>query len=126
MLDPKLKNDVALSLHGLNFDNCDPSQRMAVIMKIKSTQQTNGVLFAKTTRPDIKEITAKKNEYLRELEQKKAAAAEQDNLFAERRQKWLQEKRNEAELKTLFATDRMEWAERMKAAYLAKLENQKP
>jgi hypothetical protein len=126
MLDPKLKNDVALSLHGLNFDNCDQSQRMAVIMKIKSSQQTNGVLFAKTTRPDIKEITAKKNEYLRELEQKKAAAAEQENLFAERRQKWLQEKRNEAELKTLYVTDRAEWTERMKAAYLAKLENQKP
>ena len=126
MLDPKLKNDVALSLHGLNFDNCDPSQRMAVIMKIKSSQHTNGVLFAKTTRPDIKEITAKKNEYLRELEQKKAASAEQDNLFAERRQKWLQDKRNEAELKTLYVTDRIEWTERMKAAYLAKLENQKP
>ena len=99
---------------------------MAVIMKIKSTQQTNGVLFAKTTRPDIKEITAKKDEYLRELEQKKAAAAEQENLFAERRQKWLQEKRNEAELKTLYVTDRIEWTERMKAAYLAKRENQKP
>jgi hypothetical protein len=70
-------------------------------MKIKSSQHTNGVLFAKNTRPDIKEITAKKNEYLRELEQKKAEAEKQENLFAERRQKWLQEKRNEAELKTI-------------------------
>jgi hypothetical protein len=95
-------------------------------MKIKSSQHTNGVLFAKNTRPDIKEITAKKNEYLRELEQKKAEAEKQENLFAERRQKWLQEKRNEAELKTLYVTDRAEWTERMKAAYLAKLENQKP
>lgn len=126
MLDPKLKNDVAVSLYGLNFDNCDPSQRQQVISRIKSSQQTNVNTVIKSTRPDIKEIIAKRNEYLKELENKKAEAANQDNLFAERRQKWLEEKRNEVEMNKLYLTDRAEWAERMKAAYLAKRENAKP
>lgn len=125
MLDPKLKNDVAVSLYGLNFDNCDPSQRQTVISRIKSSQKTNGITFVKSTRPDIKEIVAKRNEYLKELESKKADAENQDNLFAERRQKWLHEKREQIELNKLYLTDRAEWAERMKSAYLAKLENAK-
>lgn len=122
MLDPKLKNDLAVSLYGLNFDDCDPSQRQQIIIKLKNNEQTNGITFVKNTRPDIKEITAKRNEYLKELEQKQAEAAKQENRFMERRQTWLEGKKTEQELAELFKTNRYEWAQRMKAIYLEKLE----
>lgn len=122
MLDPKLKNDLARTLYGLNFDDCDPSQRQQVVIKLKNNEQTNGITFVKNTRPDIKEITAKRNEYLKELEQKQAEAAKQSDVFMERRQTWLEGKKQEQELSELYKSNRYEWAQRMKAIYLEKLE----
>jgi hypothetical protein len=122
MLDPKLKNDLARTLYGLNFDDCDPSQRQQVVIKLKNNEQTNGITFVKNTRPDIKEITAKRNEYLKELEQKQAEAAKQSDVFMERRQTWLEGKKQEQELSELYKSNRYEWAQRMKAIYLEKIE----
>jgi hypothetical protein len=122
MLDPKLKNDLARTLYGLNFDDCDPSQRQQIVIKLKNNEQTNGITFVKNTRPDIKEITAKRNEYLKELEQKQAEAAKQSDVFMERRQTWLEGKKQEQELSELYKSNRYEWAQRMKAIYLEKLE----
>jgi len=122
MLDPKLKNDLARTLYGLNFDDCDPSQRQQIVIKLKNNEQTNGITFVKNTRPDIKEITAKRNEYLKELEQKQAEAAKQSDVFMERRQTWLEGKKQEQELSELYKSNRYEWAQRMKAIYLEKIE----
>ena len=122
MLDPKLKNDLGRTLYGLNFDDCDPSQRQQIVIKLKNNEQTNGITFVKNTRPDIKEITAKRNEYLKELEQKQAEAAKQSDVFMERRQTWLEGKKQEQELSELYKSNRYEWAQRMKAIYLETLE----
>ena len=121
MINPQQKDEIAVKMYGIPFARCDASQRQQVIFKIKdSNSQTNFVTFA-PPRPDIKEVIAKRNEYLKELEQKEADKNAKQDLFATKRAEWLEQKRTEAELKTLYLTNRGEWAEKMKEIYLAKI-----
>ena len=121
MINPQQKDEFAVKMYGLNFERCDASQRQQVIFKIqRENAQTNYVTFA-PPRPDIKDVIAKRNEYLKELEQKEAEKIEKENLFATKRAEWIEGKRTEAELKTLYLTNRGEWAEKMKEIYLAKI-----
>lgn len=121
MINPQQKNEVSIKLYGLPFEQCDLSQKAQVIQNIKTMEQYNNITFVNNPRPDIKDVIAKRNEYLKKLEQDEADKKAKEDLFATKRAEWLEGKRTEAELKALYLTNRGEWAEKMKEIYLAKI-----